>query len=450
VVILAAGLGTRMKSDLAKVLHPVGGVPMIERGVEIARKITSELPTVIVGRDADAVKGLLGNRAAYALQSELLGTGHALMQAAPLLRDKDGIVLVFNADLPLLRATTLSRLVEMQNEDSALTLLTAIAPDPRGFGRIVRDAEGYIKANVEERDCTPEQRLIKELNVGAYAFEADWLWTNLDHLKRQPNGEYYLTDLIALAVAQGHRVNGVACDDLDEVIGVNTRIHLSEAEAALRRRTTHFWMLEGVTILDPATTYIHESVQIGQDTTLYPNTHLTGKTVIGAHCTIGPNSTIFSSTIGDHCEIKGSVVEEAILEAHVEIGPFAHLRKGAYLAEGVHLGNFGEVKNARLGQGTRMGHFSYIGDAEIGADVNIGAGTITANYDGKNKHKTVIGDHAFIGSDTILRAPVTIEANASTAAGSVVTHDVPSGHIAIGVPARLRELAPKEERIDGA
>ncbi|HVO41803.1 MAG TPA: bifunctional UDP-N-acetylglucosamine diphosphorylase/glucosamine-1-phosphate N-acetyltransferase GlmU [Aggregatilineales bacterium] len=452
VVILAAGQGTRMKSDLAKVLHRVGGKSMILRSVDTASRLADEPPVVVVGRDADAVRQSLGSRARYVTQAPLLGTGHAVMQTADVLRSQGGIVAVFHADLPLLRAETLARLVEVQMSDpaSVITLLSVIAPDPRGFGRLIRDRAGHILANVEERDCTPEQRQIHELNVGAYAFDAAWLWDNLSRLQVKSNGEYYLTDLIHAASESGRIVNGVECEDLDEVIGVNTRVHLSEAEAALRRRLTRHWMLEGVTILDPMTTYIQEDVTIGQDTLIYPNTHLMGKTAIGANSIIGPNSILVDSRIGAFCTVEYSVVERAVLEDHVEIGPFSHLRTGAYLAEGVHMGNFGEVKNSRLGPKTRMGHFSYIGDAQVGEDVNIGAGTITANFDGERKHQTVIGDHAFIGSDTILRAPVTVEANAKTAAGSVVTHDVPSGYISIGVPGRLRELKPKEDTVDGA
>jgi len=443
IVILAAGQGTRLKSDLAKVLHEVGGKPMVVRAVDTAAKLAPEPPVVVVGRDAEAVKETLGSKARFVLQAEQLGTGHAVMQASETLKGQGGSVLVFYSDMPLLRFETLSKLIATQAEShAAIVMLTMIADDPRGFGRIVRAADGKIQGIVEERDCTPEQKQIKELNPGVYVFDGAWLWENLARLRVQSNGEYYLTDMVKFAVDQKLSVTGIVCDEVDEVIGVNTRIHLSDAEAALKRRTNAKWMLEGVTMLDPVTTYIHEDVTIGRDTIIYPNTHIQSGCVIGAHCEIGPNSILVGSRIGDYCQVECSVVEYATLEDHVEIGPFAHLRKGAYLASGVHMGNFGEVKNARLGPQTRMGHFSYIGDAEIGMDVNIGAGTITANFDGVNKHQTVIGDQAFIGSDTILRAPVTVEANARTAAGSVVIHNVPEGQIAIGVPARNRPIQP--------
>jgi bifunctional UDP-N-acetylglucosamine pyrophosphorylase/glucosamine-1-phosphate N-acetyltransferase len=434
-----------MKSELAKVLHPVGGKAMVIRAVETAERLAAGRIILVVGHDAASVREKVGARAEYAVQAEQLGTGHAVLQAAEALRGQTDLVAVFYADMPLLRHETLARLIAAQRQNRGpITMLTISVPDPRGFGRIVRGADGSVAAIVEEKECTPEQLGIRELNVGVYVYKSDWLWENLAKLTPKSKGEYYLTDLVELAAKQGQQVVGLESDDPDEVIGVNTRVHLSEAEAALRRRVNTYWMLEGVTLLDPAATYIQEDVKIGQDAVILPNTHLEGKTTIGAHSQIGPNSVIVDSQIGAHCIVKGSVVERSTLEDHVEIGPYGHLRTGAYLEEGVHMGNFGEVKKSRLGRDTRMGHFSYIGDAEVGEDVNIGAGTITCNYDGVHKHKTVIGDHAFIGSDTMLIAPVTVSADARTAAGAVVTHDVPSGQLAVGVPARLRAIHPSD------
>lgn len=452
-VVLAAGQGTRMKSDIPKVLHPVGGKPMVLRAVETAARLSDKPPVLVVGHGAEGVQAAVGDRAKFVLQAEQLGTGHAVMQAAEILRGQADIIVVWYADMPLLRPDTLQELIRQQAQNTGpVTLLTVTVSDPRGFGRIVRHASGSVTAIVEERECTPEQAQIRELNAGVYAFNGPWLIENLFRLKPKSKGEYYLTDLIEIANQQGLNVIGVAIDDVDEVIGVNTRVHLSEAEAALRKRVTTHWMLEGVTILDPAVTYISEDATIGRDSIILPNTHIQGKTAIGSHSVIGPNSVIVDSKIGSYCKVECSVVERATLEDHVEMGPFGHLRTGAYLCEHVHMGNFGEVKNSRLGPYTRMGHFSYVGDAQIGVDVNIGAGTITCNFDGAKKNKTTIGDHAFIGSDTMLIAPVTVEQNGRTAAGSVVNKNVPEGHIAIGVPARLRKVKPSvvEDKKQGA
>ncbi len=444
-VILAAGQGTRMKSERPKVLHPIGGRPMLLRAVQTAEQVGANRLVVVVGHQAEAVVQAVGGRAETALQAQQLGTGHAVLQAADQLRGACDLVLVTYADMPLLRPETLQRLIDAQraNAEGCLAMLTVTLPDPRGFGRIVRTADGSVAAIVEEAECTPEQRAIRELNAGVYAFDAAWLWEALPRIQPKSKGEYYLTDLVEMAVAEGRRVVGVEASDPDEVIGINTRVHLAEAEAILRRRINQMHMLNGVTLIDPATTYIEEDVQIGADTVIYPNVQLRGKTTIGTNCLIDSSTIIVDSHIGSHCRIVASVIEGAVLEDHVEIGPFGHLRQGAHLCEGVHLGNFGEVKNARLGRGTRMGHFSYIGDAEIGEDVNIGAGTITVNYDGVRKHKTIIGDQAFIGSDSLLIAPISIASHAQTAAGAVVTRDVPSGYIAVGVPARMRPRQPK-------
>lgn len=450
-IILAAGQGTRMKSDLPKVLHTVGGKPMVARSVATAAALgtgtTADLPLVIVAPDADQVRAALHGSARFAVQDTPLGTGHAVMQAQSVLEGNADLIVVFYADMPLLRTETLDALIDSirANQEAAVSLLTVLQDDPRGFGRIVRRPDGSVEKIVEEKQCTPEQRAIRELNVGVYVFRADFLWNALSQITAQPNGEYYLTDLVDIAVRQGRQVIPLTVEDRDQVIGVNTRVHLAEAETALRKRINHYWMTEGVTMRDPATVYIDESVQIGRDTVILTNTHVRGVSVIGAGCTIGPNTTIEDSTIGDQCTLTESVIERSTLEDHVQAGPYAHIRPNSYLERGVHMGNFGEVKASRLGAGTRMGHFSYIGDAEIGQDVNIGAGTITANFDGVRKHKTHIGDHVFIGSDTIIVAPRTIADDSRTAAGSVVTKDVPSGHIAIGLPARMRLIPPKAQ-----
>jgi bifunctional UDP-N-acetylglucosamine pyrophosphorylase/glucosamine-1-phosphate N-acetyltransferase len=308
-----------------------------------------------------------------------------------------------------------------------------------GFGRILRDEGGHVLGIVEENDASPEQLAIKELNCGIYCFGAAWLWEYVPRLTQSPKGEYYLTDLVHMAVAEGRAVEAIVADDPLETLGVNDRLHLARVEGVVRQVIREALMCSGVTIIDPAATYIDAGVEVGQDTIIYPNTHLLGNTRIGMNSLIGPNTIVRNSSIGDGCHLEASVIEDAIVENEVSVGPFAHLRKGAHLAEGVHMGNFGEVKNSYLGPGVKMGHFSYVGDATVGADVNIGAGTITCNYDGVKKHPTVIEEGAFIGSDAMLVAPVRIGARARIGAGAVVTHDVPPDSIAYGVPARVKK-----------
>lgn len=445
-VILAAGQGTRMRSNLAKVLHPLLGRPMLQYALEAAQQVGGSKPVVVVGRDAEVVQQAFGSTADFVLQEAQLGTGHAVMQAEPLLRGQADWVLVSYADMPLLRVETLRKVVELQQTHSGpITMLSLMAEDPRGFGRVVRDAQGRVQGIVEEAQATPEQLGIHELNAGLYCFAADWLWEALHRIQLSPKGEYYLTDLVEIAIRDELSVQAHILEDAEEGIGVNNRIHLAEAEAILRKRINHKWMLEGVTLVDPATTYIEPGVTIGQDTMIWPNTYLQGSTKIGAACSIGPNTLIRDSVVGDYSTVLASVLEEAAVEDHVEVGPFSHLRSGAHLARGVHLGNFGEVKNSYLGPGTKMGHFSYIGDATIGAEVNIGAGTITCNFDGEKKNHTEIEANVFIGSDTMLVAPVKLGEGARTGAGSVVTKDVPSYTLAVGVPARpIRKLAKRD------
>jgi bifunctional UDP-N-acetylglucosamine pyrophosphorylase/glucosamine-1-phosphate N-acetyltransferase len=445
-VILAAGQGTRMRSDLPKVLHPIAGRPMIRYAIDTARTVTGENPVVVVGYGAEAVQQAVGSDALFAIQNRQLGTANAVQSAESLVAGRADLVLVFYADMPLLTVETLKRLVEIQQKNPGpLTMLTVVLPDSHGFGRILRNPDGTVKAIVEEAQATPEQLAVKELNVGAYCFRSDWLWPALKKVQVSPKGEYYLTDSIAIAVDAGQAVQAVTLADPVETIGINTRVHLAEVEAAMRRRMAERWMLAGVTLINPDQTYIEADVTIGKDTTLWPNTYLRGKTVIGEGCQIGPNTIVEDSTVGSHCTLLASILEGAVVEDHVEMGPFAHLRKGAHLAEHVHMGNFGEVKSSYLGPGVKMGHFSYIGDAQIGPDVNIGAGTITCNYDGVKKHKTEIGANTFIGSDTMLVAPLHIGENAKTGAGSVVTHDVADGETVVGVPARpLRKKEANE------
>jgi bifunctional UDP-N-acetylglucosamine pyrophosphorylase/glucosamine-1-phosphate N-acetyltransferase len=438
VILLAAGKGLRMRSRLPKLLHPLGGRPMIMHAVEAALGIGEGVPLVVVGHAAEQIRLAVGSGAEFVEQPEQLGTGHAVLQARSKCENDAELVLVSNADLPLLTSDTLKKLVAAQMKNPGpFTMLTFKQREARGFGRVKRDDSGEVLAIIEEAEASPEELAIDELNGGAYCFRGNWLWPALQKIKPSPKKqEYYLTDLLALAAQAGESVATLALQDPDEAIGVNTREHLAEAEAALRKRINRRWMLAGVTLIDPQTTYIDSVATIGQDTVVWPNSMLLGDTHIGKDCTIGPNTTIRDSRVGNACKIQAAVVEMAILENHVDIGPFAHLRPGAELGEGVHMGNFGEVKSSTLGPGVKMGHFSYIGDATIGANVNIGAGTITANYDGKEKSRTVIEEGVFIGSDTMLVAPLHIGKGARTGAGAVVTKDVPPNTVVVGVPAR--------------
>lgn len=448
-ILLAAGQGTRMKSSLPKVLHPIAGKPMIWHALRAIQQSTTEKPVVVVGHGADEVKAWLGESAQTVLQEPQLGTGHAVMQAESLLKGKNDLVVVCYSDMPLLRGETLQQLVETQEKNSGpISMLTVIADDPRGFGRVIRRNDGSVEAIVEEYVATPEQLRVRELNVGGYCFDANWLWDALHRIPKNPQkGEYYLTDTVELATRDGLSVQATVMDDLEETIGINTRAHLAEVEAAMRRRITQEHMLNGVTMMDPASTYIEVDVKIGRDTILMPNTYLHGKTEIGEANVIGPNTIIRDSKIGDRCKILASVMEGATLEDDVDMGPFARLRKGAHLGRRVHMGNFGEVKDSYLAEGVKMGHFSYVGNAQIGANTNVGAGTITCNYDGEKKHNTEIGEDVFIGSDTMLVAPLKVGDGARTGAGAVVTKNVADDTLVVGMPARaIKKLERKSKK----
>ncbi len=438
VVLLAAGLGTRMKSSLPKVLHPIAGKPMVWHILETVKTIANEKPVVVIGHGAEQVSQFLEGKAEMIWQKPLLGTAHAVMQAESHLKGKSVLVLVCYADMPLLSAGTFQHLMDVQqNNKGPMTILTVISDDPRGFGRILRKQDKSVQAIVEETAASSEQLSIKELNVGCYCFNSEWLWTALHRIqKNAEKGEYYLTDIVGLAVADNLSVQAVTLEDSQEAIGINSRVHLAEVEAAMRSRINHDHMVNGVTFVDPASTYVDAGVMIGEDTTILPNTFLQGEVRIGKNCVIGPNTIIKDSIIDAECSILASVLEGARVEEDVHIGPFARLRKGAHLMAGVHMGNFGEVKESILGPGVKMGHFSYVGDAKIGAETNIGAGTITCNFDGERKHETTIGENAFIGSDTMLVAPLKIGDRARTGAGAVVTKNVPPDTLVVGMPAR--------------
>jgi len=436
-IILAAGQSKRMVSDTPKVLHKLNGKPLIEYALSAAGRTANQTPVIVVGNGAEMVQKQIGDRVIFAVQTERLGTAHAVMAAEESVQKDAELVLVTSADMPLLTADTLNAVVEAQKKNAGpMTILTVHSKNPRGFGRVLRGADGSVQAIVEEAQATPDQLKIDELNVGVYCFNNQWLWNALKQIKLSPKGEYYLTDIVEVAVKSGQKVVAQVMDDEDEALGVNTRVHLAEAERIVRHRINEAWMLAGVTMLDPDLVYIEETVKIGKDTTLLPGVHLHGNTTIGERCTLGPNTIVESSKIGNEVEIGPALIEKAIIEDGVDMTTFCHLRSGAHLGPGVHMGNFGEVKDSYLAAGVKMGHFSYIGNATIGENVNIGAGTITCNYDGVHKNPTEIGADAFIGSDTMLVAPLKIGKGARTGAGAVVTHDIPDGEVVAGVPAR--------------
>ena len=445
-IILAAGQGTRMHSKLPKVLHHVAGKPMLWYAMQAVRALVDLPPAIVVGYQAEAVQSAINEDALFVLQEQQLGTGHAVKCARSALEGRADTLLVTFADMPLLRSESLARLVRMHQESgSPVTMTSFIGDEARGFGRVVRDAAGKVTAIVEQAVATPEQLKIREYNVSAYCFDAEWLWGALDQVPVSPKGEYYLTDVVGMAVEQGYPVESMILEDASEGVGLNNRVHLATVEKLMRARINEKWMLAGVTLVDPDTTYIEVEVMIGKDTVIQPNTHLRGKSTIGEDCEIGPDTTVIDSVVGSHVRLVASVLEGAQVHDHVTMGPYCHLRKGAVLQEGVHLGNFGEVKDSVLGPGTKMGHFSYIGNATIGENVNIGAGTITCNYDGETKHPTEIGDDVFIGSDTMLVAPVKIGDRSKTGAGSVVTRDVPQDTLVMGVPAKEKRKLEKSD-----
>ncbi|MFN3974649.1 MAG: bifunctional UDP-N-acetylglucosamine diphosphorylase/glucosamine-1-phosphate N-acetyltransferase GlmU [Dehalococcoidia bacterium] len=451
-VILAAGKGTRMRSRIPKVLHPVCGRPMLAHMLDIVRKVGIGSVTVVVPPEHTAVAQASGGGVQFVVQPEPLGTGHALACARPALEGRFVHILSLYGDVPLLLPQTLQRLIaHHEAAEAAITVLTATEAPVPGLGRIIRDTNtGRLLRIVEEKEASPQELQVREVNSGIYALNAALCFPLLERLPRHPNGEFFLTDLAGLAIAQGMRVEAVSTDDPLEILGVNDREALARAEVAMRQRLCRRWLQAGVSILDPATTYLDASVEIGQDTVIYPGTHLRGATRIGRDCRIGPYAVLQDTVVGDGCVVVASFLEGAILEEGVDVGPFSHLRPGSYLERGVHIGNFVEVKNSRLGQGVKSGHFSYLGDATIGPEANIGAGTITCNFDGVRKHPTRIGARAFIGSDTLLVAPVAVGDGAATGAGSVVNKDVPPGTLVVGMPARpIRRVEAQEGGLQG-
>lgn len=433
-VILAAGKSTRMRSNIPKPLHPVCGRPLSRHVIEACRNAGVQRVIVVVGHEAELVRSGLGDDVDYVLQAEQLGTGHAALCAESALADHEGCVLIVAGDVPLLRPGTLQMLLE-RLADPALfgAMLVAYLDDPTGYGRVIMDEDGFVLRIVEQKDATPEEAAIRAWNPSVYCFRTKRLWELLRRIRSEnAQQEYYLTDVVALARDEGLRVAGVPLEDPEEVLGVNSRVELAQVAAVMRRRILDEHMLAGVTITDPATTYIDAGVRIGRDTVVEPQTHLAGGTVVGERCVIGPMAVVRDSRIGEEVSIVLSHVEGAEIESGSRIGPFSRLRPGTRILPGAKIGNFVEIKNSVIGEGVSAAHLSYLGDADVGAQTNIGAGTITCNYDGFTKHRTRIGKGAFIGSNSVLVAPITVGDGALTAAGSTLTEDVPANALAIG------------------
>jgi len=451
VLILAAGLGTRMRSDQAKVLHEVDGRPLISHVCRTAASLAPEKIYVVVGHQGDEVRKAVLNEldeseVTFVEQKAQLGTGDAVNSAREYLADRDSTLLILSGDVPLIRPETLAGLIRQhlshRGRGAASTILTVKLKDPAGYGRIVRGDGGIFESIVEQKDANDEQREIREINAGIYCFDTKLLFSALEGVKNDnAQGEYYLTDVPTLLRHAGEPVAIYQHGDTQEIEGVNNRLQLSDIERLLRRRTIGRLMLDyGVTFVDPRTAYISEFARIGRDTVIYPNVTIEGETVIGDGCVIRSGTRITNSKIGSGVEILDHcVVTDSEIEGECKVGPFAHLRGHAVMRSGSKVGNFVELKKTDLGSGSKANHLAYLGDATIGEKSNIGAGTITCNYDGVNKHKTQIGSNVKIGSDTMLVAPVSVGDGASTGAGSVVTKDVEAGDLVVGIPARVRK-----------
>ncbi|MDO4680514.1 MAG: bifunctional UDP-N-acetylglucosamine diphosphorylase/glucosamine-1-phosphate N-acetyltransferase GlmU [Aerococcus sp.] len=438
-VVLAAGKGTRMKSKEYKILHEVGHVPMITRVIRTVAKAGFDEVYSVISPKAESVKEVVNSQSTVCIQEEQLGTAHAVQQAASHLEGKPGTTLVLYGDGPLITVDTLtSLLADHEASHAKATVLTAYAENPFAYGRIIRNAEGFVEAIVEERDATPEQRQIHEVNTGIYVFDNEALFESLKQVGNDNDqGEYYLPDVMGILQSAGEKISAYQMDDFSEAMGVNDRKDLALANKTFYKRQADYWMTQGVTLLDPETTYIDGDVVIGADTVIEGNVHLEGKTIIGKDCFIGSQSTLVDTTLADKVTIKSSVLESATVGFGSDVGPMSHLRPKAIIKEHVHIGNFVEVKNATIGNNTKVGHLTYIGDADLGSGINVSCGVIFSNYDGYKKHRSTIGDHSFIGANVNIISPVEVADHSFLAAGSTITNDVPTR--AMGI-ARARQV----------
>ena len=438
-IILAAGKGTRMKSKKYKVLHEVAGKSMIEHVLNNVKQSGVNQIVTIVGHGAESVKETLGNQSLYSFQEEQLGTAHAVKMAEEHLANKEGTTIVVCGDTPLITSETLQALIRHhESKQAQVTVLTASTFNPQGYGRIVRNSDQALERIVEEKDASEAERLINEISSGIFAFDNQVLFEKLEQVNNDSaQGEYYLPDVVSLILNDGEKADIYNTQNFEEIMGVNDRVMLSQAEKALQKRINHFHMKNGVTIIDPDTTFIGPDVEIGIDTTIEPGVRIGGYTTIGEEVLVGQFSEINNSTICSNANIKQSVVNDSVVGENTKVGPFAQLRPGSNLGANVKVGNFVEVKKADLKDGAKVSHLSYIGDAEIGERTNIGCGSITVNYDGVNKFKTIVGKDAFIGCNTNLIAPVTVGDQSLIAAGSTITDDIPKESLAL---ARARQV----------
>lgn len=445
-IILAAGMGTRMKSEMPKVLHRVCGKPLCQWVIDASKQAGAENVAAVIGHKAEMVRAKLGDECGYAIQAEQKGTGHAVMQAEKYIRQAKGYVVVLNGDTPLITAETIRSAVAYHQENGNFaTVLTAVLPDATGYGRIVREVSGNVQKIVEQKDANEQEKQIREVNSGMYVFDAESLLYALGELRpNNAQGEYYLTDTLEILLNVGKKVGAYIIEDSDEIRGINDRIQLNEAETIMRRRINAYHMKNGVTMRIPESIYIEDGVEIGNDTEICPNVTLKAGTKIGSGCTIGTGSVLDRAIIHDHVDILSSVILESEVESNTTVGPFAYIRPNCHVGSDVKVGDFVELKNSNIDDSTKISHLTYIGDSDVGKGVNFGCGTVTVNYDGKKKYRSTIGDHAFIGCNTNLVSPVNVGDGAYIAAGSTITDDIPANQLSIARARQVNKTVSKE------